>query len=227
MAFKLNRLLRNNWFTISFQKNLNYNLNPEEIVKESPFQFLKQTLKITSIFLIFYIVVNLIFSLLNLDYLLKYGDVMENFYKQGKISWSLYLMNVFPYSVFFLAFFFMILQIISAFISYGAMWILGEPTRSFLRLLGIYHSSCLYILFALLPILVLFQFVPKNIQENFYGMVFFIGLNAALLLIGFFAQSYFFIKMCKRTFDQNLGRAILTLLSPFLLLSILVISSFN
>ncbi|WP_176087530.1 hypothetical protein [Leptospira alexanderi] len=38
MAFKLNRLLRNNWFTISFQKNLNYNLNPEEIVKESPFQ---------------------------------------------------------------------------------------------------------------------------------------------------------------------------------------------
>lgn len=225
MTLNLNKIFQNNWLKTSFKENLDINLNPENITKESPWQFLKRTLRITAVYLISYVIVNLIFSLLNLDFLIKYGDVMRNFYSQGKISWSLYLMNVFPFSVFFLAFFFLFLQVISAVIGYGAMWILGEPTRSFLRLLGIYLSSSLYILISLFPILVLFQLLSKNTQDDFYKMIFFIGLNAALLLIGFVSQSFFFLKMCKSTFNQNWGRAILTWLSPLLLLTIVVLSS--
>ncbi|WP_246835079.1 hypothetical protein [Leptospira kmetyi] len=152
---------------------------------------------------------------------------MKKFYQEGKISWPLYVMNVFPYSILFLAVFFLMLQLISTSISYGAMWILGEPTRSFPKLLGIYFSSSLYILLSLFPVLVLFQLISKSTQEDFYKMIFFIGLNAAVLLIGIVLQSFFFIKMCKNAFNQNVGRAILTWLSPLLLLSLLVISSFN
>lgn len=227
MTFNFNKLLQNNWFAISFKKNLDYNLHPEKISEETSAKFLLETLKIIAIFLTLYTAMNLLFSLLNLDYLTQYGGVMKKFYQEGKISWPLYVMNVFPYSILFLAVFFLMLQLISTSISYGAMWILGEPTRSFPKLLGIYFSSSLYILLSLFPVLVLFQLISKSTQEDFYKMIFFIGLNAAVLLIGIVLQSFFFIKMCKNAFNQNVGRAILTWLSPLLLLSLLVISSFN
>ncbi|RHX78459.1 hypothetical protein DLM77_15215 [Leptospira yasudae] len=227
MTLNFNKLLQNNWFTISFKKNLGYNLHPETISEKTANQFLLDTSKIITIFLTFYIAVNLLFSLFNLDHLIQYGEVMKKFYNEGKISWSLYIMNVFPYSVLFLACFFLTLQLVNTSISYGAMWILGEPTRSFPKLLGIYLSSSLYILLSLFPVLVLFQLISKSAQDDFYKMIFFIALNAAILLIGIVLQSFFFIKMCKNAFDQNVGRAILTWLSPLLLIILFVISSFG
>ncbi|TGK01117.1 hypothetical protein EHO59_12905 [Leptospira semungkisensis] len=225
MKDRIIALLKDNIYTRAFFRNLNYQLHPEEIAKMSPQAFLKDSVRIFLLFLVTYVVCNFLLSFIHLDFLNRYAARMLELYTQKRISWSLYLMNTFPYSILFLAGFSVIFQVYVAIVSFASLWVLGESDRSFARMLGIAFSTGVYVLLSFFPILVLYSIAPRSIQHDVFQMTFYLGLNAAFFIIGSAAQSVFYIRMSRTLFSQTTGRAILTWLGPFLFFVIVFFAS--
>ncbi|TGK05459.1 hypothetical protein EHQ53_17660 [Leptospira langatensis] len=222
---KLKALLKDNIYTRAFWKNLNYNLHPEEVLKETPKEFLRGTIKIFLLFLGTYVVFNVLVSLTNAAYLVEYGDQMKAFYDQGRISLSMYLMNSFPNSIILLAVSFLVFQYYVAGLSYVSLWILGEKDRSFRRALGIAFSTGLYVLLSFFPILVIFNVVPNSFQKDPFKMILFLSFNGIFFFGSIVVQSIFYVKMYRAVFGQNLGRALLTWLFPFFAFVTFIVSN--
>ncbi|TGK17839.1 hypothetical protein EHO61_10200 [Leptospira fluminis] len=213
---KLKLRLKDNLFTRAFLENLEFNLRPKETLSLRPKDFLIATARIYLLFLGAYVLSNVFVSLFNLGYLNEFGDRMREYYEQGRIGWAMYAMNSFPFNIFLMAAFSILFQLYSATTSYAALWILGEPDRSFARMLGIAFSTGTYFLLAFFPILISYNLVPQSVQKDTFKMSFFLGLNAAFLILAITAQCIFYVRMCRSIFQQNFGRAILTWLGPFL-----------
>ncbi|PJZ26545.1 hypothetical protein CH352_05105 [Leptospira hartskeerlii] len=222
---RLKELVRDNFYTRAFKKNLHYNLYPETILKETPKEFFRGVFRAFLLFLGTYVVFNLLVSLTNAAYLVEYGNRMRELYDQGKVSFTLYLMNSFPNSIFMLAVLFLIFQFYFASLSYFALWVLGEGERSFRRILGIAFSTSLYVLLAFYPILVLFNIVPNSFKKDPFSMVLFLSLNGIFFFGSIIVQSVFYVRMCRKVFGQNLGRALITWFLPFFLFATFIISS--
>lgn len=217
--------LTNNIYTRYLFRNWAFGTEPRSVRELSPSEFLKQAVQIFCLFLGTYILFNLFVSLFNLPYLEEYSRQMREFYLQKKIAWSLYLMNSFPYSIFFLSGSLVLFQVYAAGSSYLALWVLGEKERSFARILGIAFSSGLYVLLAFFPVLLLFNIAPASIRTDVFQMVTFLSLNGILFFSGVILQCFFYVRMCRIVFDQNYGRAILTWLFPFFLFLLVIITN--
>ncbi|PJZ48499.1 hypothetical protein [Leptospira saintgironsiae] len=222
---RLKELVQDNFYTRGFKKNLHYNLYPEDILKETPKEFFKGVFRVFLLFLGTYVVFNLLVSLTNAAYLLEYGDRMKELYDQGKVSFTLYLMNSFPNSIFMLAVLFLIFQFYFASFSYLALWVLGEEGRSYRRILGIAFSTSLYVLLAFYPILILFNVTPNSFKKDPFSMVLFLSLNGIFFFGAIILESVFYVRMCRRVFGQNLGRALITWFLPFFSFATFIISN--
>ncbi|EPG74368.1 hypothetical protein LEP1GSC058_2848 [Leptospira fainei serovar Hurstbridge str. BUT 6] len=217
--------LLDNLFTRGFFRNLEYNLHPESVLKADSRAFLKDTFRTFGLFLLTYIAFNLFVSLFNLEYLNVYGNRMKEFYQEGRIALSMYVMNAFPYNILFMAFFILLFQLYVATISYVALWVLGEAERSYERMLGIAFSTGLYVLLSFFPILILFSIAPESIQKDTFKMVLFLSLNGIFFLTAVILQCVFYLRMTRIVFHQNYGRAILTWLGPFLFFVLVVVTN--
>ncbi|PJZ59625.1 hypothetical protein [Leptospira adleri] len=217
---KIKQLTSDNLIKREIIKTFQFHLRPEKIKEIQDREFFTITLKTHLIFLTLYIVTNFLLSLLNLSYLVEYSEIMRGFLIEGKISLFMYLLNSFPYNIFFFALSLVIFELFVSVCSYLTVRIFGEKDASFLKCLSLTISSNFYVLLSLFPILILFSLMPNSAKRDIFYMVLFLGFVSLFLIAGFVLQSISYFRMVKTVFQQNNGRAFLTWFSPFLILLI-------
>ncbi|TGL79165.1 hypothetical protein [Leptospira yasudae] len=211
---KIKEFASDNVFKREFKKTIHVHLHPETIQEISDKEFFKVTAKTHLIFLTLYIVVNFILSFLNLSYLVEYSQIMRGYLVEGKISVFMYLLNAFPYNIFFFAFFLLMFELYFSVGSYLTVRIFGEKNGSFLKCASLVISSNFYILLSLFPVLLFFTIMPNSAKRDIYYMILFIGFVSLFLIAGIILQTISFIRISKSAFEQNSGRAFLTWFSP-------------
>lgn len=166
-----------------------------------------------------YLIYALLVSLLNWERLQHLRQSLTPFFKRGLLGWSFYYSSVYPYNIFYMLTLILLFQIYFAATSYIALWFLGEEKRSFYRILGITFTSSLFFVLALFPISLLYSVMPNSVQGDIFKTIYFLSLVGAFGLAGFFTQAFLFIRMCKKVFAQNFGRAFLTWFFPLFIFS--------
>ncbi|MBM9498972.1 hypothetical protein JWG44_01725 [Leptospira sp. 201903071] len=215
---KMKQVIANNIVKKEILKTLSFHLNPETIQGIEDKEFFKTALKTHLILLGLYIIVNFLLSLLNLSYLVEYSQVMRGFLVEGKISVLMYLLNSFPYNIFFFALSLVIFELFVSISSYFTVKTFGEKNVSFFRCASLVISSNLYVLLSFFPILFFFSLMPNSAKKDIFYMILFIGFVSLFLIIGILLQAISYFRMVKTVFQQNSGRAFLTWFSPFLIL---------
>lgn len=160
-------------YSEAFQENWRYSIRPETILEISPATFLLHTLRIQGLYFGTYVVFNMLVSFANWKKVQSFSSVMRTYYNEGKISFSMFLFNVFPWNLFTLVFSFLLAMLIAGSLSHLFLWLLGEERKSYFRILGITAFSNFYILLSFFPILLLFNIAPGSFRQDTFKLVFF------------------------------------------------------
>ncbi|EQA43435.1 Yip1 domain protein [Leptospira broomii serovar Hurstbridge str. 5399] len=209
-------------YSEAFQENWRYSIRPETILEISPATFLLHTLRIQGLYFGTYVVFNMLVSFANWKKVQSFSSVMRTYYNEGKISFSMFLFNVFPWNLFTLVFSFLLAMLIAGSLSHLFLWLLGEERKSYFRILGITAFSNFYILLSFFPILLLFNIAPGSFRQDTFKLVFFLSLNGIFLLAGFLLQAILFVRGLKSCFGLNTGKAVLTWSFPLVLFAFLI-----
>ncbi|EMK05603.1 hypothetical protein LEP1GSC176_2207 [Leptospira kirschneri str. MMD1493] len=211
---KIKQYIADNVFKREIVKNVQIHLAPDSISTFSDATFFKLTLKTHIIFSILYVITNFLLSLFNLSYIVEYTEIMRGYLVEGKISLLMYLLNAFPYNIIFFAFILIVFELYFSAISYLTVKVFGEKGVSFLKCISLAISSNIYILLSLFPVLLLFTIMPNSAKRDIFYMILFIGFVSIFVIAGIILQMISFIRMSKKIFNQNTGRAFLTWFSP-------------
>ncbi|MCG6167171.1 hypothetical protein LFX25_05185 [Leptospira sp. FAT2] len=211
---KFKEFLADNIFKREIRKTVEFHLFPNRINEIDGSAFFRSTIKTHISFIALYIVVNLILSMFNLSYLVEYSQIMRGYLVEGKISVFLYLLNAFPYNIFFFAFFLIVFELYFSIGTFLTVRVFGEKNVNFRKCVSLVVSSNVYILLSLFPILFFFTIMPSSAKRDIYYMILFLGFVSLFLIAGIFLQTISFIRMSKTVFEQNIGRSFLTWFLP-------------